>query len=57
MEWVTDWKLFLFHDSEEDSFMKKAFFDSFDPPKKITNSNLLDQNGNFYEGLREVHYF
>lgn len=40
-DWLLKWKLYLFHDTEDDKFMKKYFFDSFELPKKIINRNLF----------------
>lgn len=46
ISWVVKWKIFLFNDTEEDTFLKNYFFDSFNPPKEICNSELLDENTN-----------
>jgi hypothetical protein len=44
-EWIFKWKLYLFHDVEDDKFMKKYFFDSFNLPGQIENKYLLDEEG------------
>jgi hypothetical protein len=41
-DWILNWKLFLFHDTEDDKFLKKYFFDSFETPQAIDNVSLVD---------------
>ena len=56
MQWIMKWKLYLFFDSENDSFMKKAFYNCFDPPGIIDNSILLEDDGSFNKNAELVKF-
>jgi hypothetical protein len=40
--WLINWKIFLFNDTEEDTFLRNYFFDAFPVQQKINNSVLFD---------------
>lgn len=56
-EWIFKWKIFLFHDIEEDKFMKRYFFDCFELPHSIENKDIVDENGDIDSELEQVNLF
>lgn len=49
--------MFIFHDNEEDKFMKKYFYDSFVAPGSVENKKLLEESGEISSNVVEVFGF
>lgn len=41
-EWIMKWRLYLYHEGEEDRLMRTYFFDSYEEPPKVDSSSLFD---------------